>query len=172
MVIAPLAPPPVPTQNGLMTRFASIAAAALFATCHSLSAQVSDPFLFNSSPLNRSSLFLPPIALTDQDRVSFLTALSWQTPTEYLPPFSPVEPRHSPAVKTTSRETSEEATPELTLRDRIHVGGEIGFLYGRSTGKYGYEYEQGYVIGEIGTDKFHLTIGYSHERTNWHLPSR
>jgi hypothetical protein len=155
-----------------MTKLAISAVAALFAFCHPLRAQIPDPFLFNSSPLNRSFAGLPAITLADQDRVSFLGALSWQMPTEYLPAFNRVEPRSaSSAVKSIPRNTSVE-TAEFKPASPIYVGGEIGFLYGRTTGKYGYEYEQGYIIGEIGTDNVHLTVGMSHERINWRLPNR
>jgi len=54
-----------------------------------------------------------------------------------------------------------EARPNL-----IYTGGEVGFLYGKSTGKHGGDFQQGYFIGEIGNDKFHLTVGASYEESN------
>ena len=59
---------------------------------------------------------------------------------------------------------------DLRAPSRIHVGGEIGFLYGRSTGTYGFEYERGYVIGELGNEWFLLRVGTSYDRTKWNVP--
>ncbi len=51
-----------------------------------------------------------------------------------------------------------------------HASGEVGFLYGRSSGKYGVTTEQGYIIGEVGDDHFHITVGASHEESSGRLP--
>lgn len=51
-----------------------------------------------------------------------------------------------------------------------YATGEIGFLYGRSTGKYGGELTQGYIIGEVGDEKFHISVGAAFEDSSFRLP--
>jgi hypothetical protein len=45
--------------------------------------------------------------------------------------------------------------------------GEVGFLYG--AGSHGVSVERGYMIGEVGDDKFHITVGASYENVNGNL---
>lgn len=124
----------------------------------------------DASALNRSSL-LPSLSLENNQRFFFSTSFGWIQPTEaFLPTFNAVQPRSAAWFNLPSRKDSVDDVVELSSSDRIHVGGEIGFVYGRSTGKYGVEYQQGYVIGELGNDKFHLTVGTSYERINGHTP--
>ena len=54
--------------------------------------------------------------------------------------------------------------------DRIQFGGEFGFLYGKSTGKYGREDFQTYIIGTVGTDKFSITAGYLRQESSGQIP--
>jgi len=54
--------------------------------------------------------------------------------------------------------------------DHYYYGGEMGFLYGRSTGKFGYEDFETYIVGEVGDDKFHISVGASYEELNGHGP--
>jgi hypothetical protein len=98
--------------------------------------------------------------------------MSWQTPVSFLPSFSPKEPRRNVSSSTfPDSKNPLDNTVELRARDRVYVGGEIGFLYGKSTGKYGRDFESGYVIGEIGNDYFHFTVGTSYTRSSGSGPS-
>ena len=54
--------------------------------------------------------------------------------------------------------------------DRIYYGGEVGILYGHSTGKFGGDLLQTYMVGEVGNDKFHITVGTSYEESSGRLP--
>jgi outer membrane receptor protein involved in Fe transport len=45
---------------------------------------------------------------------------------------------------------------------RWQTGGEVGFFYGRSDGKYGREDYSGYIVGGIGNEKFNITVGASY----------
>ena len=56
------------------------------------------------------------------------------------------------------------------VRPNYYVTGEVGFLYGRSTGKFGGDYLNGYIIGEVGNDRFNITVGASHEEWNGRVP--
>ena len=154
-----------------MTKRALFAVAGFLGLCLSLSAQPTqslEQFPFNGSTLDRPFLPLPPLNLADQQRFSFAT-FSWQTPVNFLPSFSPKEPRSVASSAIPDSKNSLD-TVELRARDRVYVGGEVGFLYGRSSGKYGREFESGYVIGEIGNDYFHLTVGTSYERSSGRVP--
>jgi hypothetical protein len=50
--------------------------------------------------------------------------------------------------------------------DRIYSGGEVGFLYGHSSGKGGGDMWETYVVGTVGNDKFQITAGASYDEWN------
>jgi hypothetical protein len=52
----------------------------------------------------------------------------------------------------------------------IYYSGEVGVFYGSSSGKFGREIMQTYFLGEIGNDKFHITVGAAHEESNGRVP--
>jgi hypothetical protein len=151
-----------------MIKRALFAVAGFLGCCLSLpalQAQMPGQIPFDGSSFDRPFLPLQPLTLADQQRFSF-AALSWQAPVSFLPSFSPKDPRSvSPSAFADSKDPLDN-TVELRARDRVYVGGEVGFLYGTSTGKYGGSFEQGYIIGEIGNDYFHLTVGTSYGRSS------
>ena len=51
-----------------------------------------------------------------------------------------------------------------------YVGGEMGVLYGSSSGKFGGDILQTYIVGEVGNEKFHITVGASHEEASERFP--
>lgn len=158
----------VSAENSLMTKRALFAVAGFLGLCLSLSAQRTqspEQLLFNGSTLNR-----PFLTLADQERFSFMTAFSWQTPLDFLPSFSPLEPRSVASPTLSGRENSFDDVVEIRATDRIYAGGEVGFLYGKSSGKYGREFEQGYIIGTVGNEKFSITAGYLHQESSGRVP--
>jgi hypothetical protein len=52
----------------------------------------------------------------------------------------------------------------------IYFGGEVGFLYGHSSGKFGGDVMQTYMLGEVGNDKFQITVGASYEESSERFP--
>ena len=54
----------------------------------------------------------------------------------------------------------------------IYYGGEVGFLYGHSSGKFGGDLFQSYLVGGVGNDKFQISVGASYEESNWRVPRR
>lgn len=54
--------------------------------------------------------------------------------------------------------------------NRIRTGGEVGFFYGKSGGKYGREDFAAHIIGGIGTDKFNITVGAAYHETDFKVP--
>jgi len=52
----------------------------------------------------------------------------------------------------------------------IHYGGEVGFLYGHATGKFGGDLYETYMLGTVGDDKFQITVGASYQESNRRVP--
>lgn len=61
----------------------------------------------------------------------------------------------------------------LNLRlNRDFSGGEMGVFYGKSSGEFGREDKQAYILGGVGNDKFQITAGAVYEESSGHIPSR
>jgi len=54
--------------------------------------------------------------------------------------------------------------------NQYYYGGEVGFLYGHSTGKFGGDEMLTYILGEVGNDKFHISAGASYQEWNGRVP--
>jgi hypothetical protein len=154
-----------------MTKRALSAVAGFLTLCFPLSAQQtyrSDLF----STLN-TSISLPSLSLSDGQLFSFPGAVAppfsfnWMEPTppDFLPALSTTAPPRA-YPKDSSKEVVDVRQPNLF----DYAGGEVGVLYGRSTGKYGVEVEQGYIISEMGNDKFHISVGAAYENLSGHFP--
>jgi hypothetical protein len=148
---------------------AFFAAAGFFGFCLSLSAQrtpSSEQLLFDGGTLYR-----PSLSLADQDRFFFSTSFgAMQATSSFLPTFSPAGPRSSVAPAMLDSKDSPDNVMEFKSTDRIRAGGEVGFLYGKSTGKYGREDFQTYIIGTVGNDTFSITAGYLHQESSGQVP--
>jgi hypothetical protein len=62
--------------------------------------------------------------------------------------------------------------PEFYLPPRYLFGCEVGFFYGKSSGKYGCEDYAGYISGTIATDKFQITAGAYYQESTVRYPRR
>lgn len=131
-----------------------------------------DPF----TALNHSLYGFPSLALSEGGRFSFLSSLSWMTP-DFLPELSAEEaPRtvsHNVAASnatTLGRDSDGKQVVEAARPFFDYATGEVGFFYGRSSGKFGREIVQGYIFGEVGNDKVHISVGASYEESNGRLP--
>lgn len=154
-----------------MSNRALFAVAGFAGLCLCLSAQQAAADQLHLGALDHSSPLPPSLSLEDRQTFFFATSFGWVPPAaNFLPTFDPVQPQSTVSRNPARRRNSLDEGVELRSADRIHVGGEIGFLYGRSSGKYSVEYEQGYVIGELGNDHFHLTVGTSYERSSGRFP--
>ena len=49
---------------------------------------------------------------------------------------------------------------------RVYCGGEVGFLYGRWSGKGGGDMWETYIVGTVGNDNFQITAGASYDEWN------
>ena len=52
----------------------------------------------------------------------------------------------------------------------VYATGEVGVLYGRWSGKSSGDLWQSYMLGEVGNDKFHITVGAAYEESSGHFP--
>ena len=128
------------------------------------------PVTAGSLSLNKSSAEFPALGLSNAQYFFLATGLNWIEPT---PNFLPALPAAAqPGATNRSVDASKDGKDssrdnvDLARKDWIdYVHGEVGFLYGKSTGKFGGDLEEGYVIGTVGNDHFSITAGASFE--NW-----
>ncbi|MDP9099139.1 MAG: hypothetical protein M3N48_09130 [Verrucomicrobiota bacterium] len=151
-----------------MMKRALVALAGLLCLGKSLPAQ--SPFIAGTL-LDQPSINSPWALLDRQDRFSFSTAFgSMRSSAEYLPVFNPSEPL-STAYLTPDNKSSLDRVYDLRRPSDIRFGGEIGFLYGKSSGSgFGREDKAGYIIGTVGNDHFSITAGYYRQETSFSGP--
>ena len=82
----------------------------------------------------------------------------------------PAVAQRARATQTTSGKESPADDIPVCKRDRIYTGGEAGIFYGHSSGKFGGDDFATYIQGEVGTDKFHISVGAAYEESNGRLP--
>jgi hypothetical protein len=163
-------------EDSLMPKRALSAVAGFLGLCLSLFAQQTyRPDLFSALD---NSISLPSLSLSDGQRFSFSGAVvspfsfNWMesTPADFLPALNTRVPPRATAARVYPKDSSKEVVDlrQTNLFDYAH--GEIGFLYGRSTGKFSGDVEQGYFIGEVGNDKVHITAGAFYENSNVRFP--
>ncbi|HSV63711.1 MAG TPA: hypothetical protein VLH83_10245 [Chthoniobacterales bacterium] len=155
--------------NSDMMKRAVLVLAGLLSLGSSLPAQG----LFGGTLFDQTAINSPWASLESQDRFMFSTAFgSMHAPTqEYLPAFNPSESM-SYGYLAPDNKTSVDRVVDLHAPDNVRFGGEIGFLYGKSTGSNGFGREDfaGYVIGTVGNDKFSITAGFYRQETSYNSP--
>ena len=123
------------------------------------------PTLFNS--LDNPVFGLP---FSNRDVFSLATTfnLVGATPQSFLPFSSAVELPRASLPATSGKDSSERL---FDLRPHFdYVTGEVGFMYGHSSGKFGGDYLEGYIFGEVGNDRIHISAGASYEEWNGRVP--
>ena len=123
------------------------------------------PTLFNS--LDNPVFGLP---FSNRDVFSLATTfnLVGASPQSFLP-FSPAN--ETPRVSRPATSAKDSSDRLFDLRPNFdYVTGEVGFLYGHSSGKFGGDYLQGYIFGEVGNDRIHISAGASYEEWNGRVP--
>lgn len=89
--------------------------------------------------------------------------------------FMPVElwaPRPGASVARLSDGKDSLALRDLPSRTGIYAGGEVGVLYGRSSGKYGGDEFQSYIFGSVGNERFQITAGAAYQESTFRYPRR
>jgi hypothetical protein len=124
--------------------------------------------MFGGGLFDQPSINSPWLSLEQQDRFQFSTAFgSMRSTPEFLPAFDPSAPLTSAYIPSDNK-SSVERIVDLHAPDKVRIGGEIGFLYGKSTGSgFGREDFAGYIIGTVGNDKFSITAGYYRQETSY-----
>jgi hypothetical protein len=158
-----------------MTRRAFLSLAG-FVALQLSAAAIAQPLVSDS--LNGMVPRLPSLALTNGGTFSFGTALDWVggTTPDFLPALNTpaISRSHGTTARMASTDFSKESPKEVGELKRAnffdYATGEVGFMYGKSTGKYGIESEQGYIIGEVGNEHLHISAGASYENVNGRLP--
>jgi hypothetical protein len=158
-----------------MTKRALFAVAGFLGLCLSLSAQPTGRANVFSA-LNNSSLRLPSLTLSDGAFFSFASAFNRMETTtpDFLPALSMANTTPRSQKTTASAAYREDSSKEIVEVQRANLfdyaHGEVGFLYGVSSGKYGGSFEQGYVLGEVGNEHFQISAGASYEHSNERFP--
>ena len=172
--------------HSLMTKWALLAVTGFLGCSASLSAQETQrsvPFTLSQpgrnvmgshgdllSMLSNSYYNTPSLMLLDGRPLSLSNGYDWiePMPPDFLPELSAEPARVSTAR---ARRDSRDKTLEVQPKFFDYVHGEVGVLYGTSTGgKFSRELEQGYIFGEMGNDKTHIIVGASYEHSSGHVP--
>src|SRR6266404_6600029 len=151
-----------------MMKRALLAVTALLGLSQGLPAQSPQQLFYGPSALDSSALS-PWASLENRNQFFFSSAFgSMRTTPEFLPAFDPSAPL-STSYLPTDNKNSIDRIVDLRAPDRVQFGGEIGFLYGKSSGNNGFGREDfaGYIIGTVGNDKFSITAGYYHQETTF-----
>jgi hypothetical protein len=148
------------------------ARALSLAQLNSLASQSSRPLFFQPAafsklgdPLLTDGAF-GPTAFSNGETFSLATTYNLVgTPTSFLPTTMAMQSPSRTAPATYSKDKDSPDYP-LDLRPGYYVTGEVGFTYGRYTGKFGGDYKQAYILGQVGNDKLQITVGASYEDSN------
>jgi len=123
------------------------------------------PSLFNSLD---NPVFGSPFSNRDVFSLSTTFDLMGTTPRSFLP-FSAA--MKSPGVSLPATSAKDSSDRLFDLRPHFdYVTGEVGFMYGHSSGKFGGDYLDGYIFGEVGNDRIHISAGASYEEWNGRVP--
>jgi hypothetical protein len=161
-----------------MTKRALFAVAGLLSLCLSLSAQQIDRPQDVFKALNNSALRTPALALSGAQFFSLSSGFNWmeRTSPDFLPALSTpgaTGPQRATANSSATMGVQDSSKEIVDVRRSNlfdYATGEVGFLYGRSSGKYGVTSEEGYIIGEVGNEHFHISAGASYENSTVHFP--
>ena len=178
--------------NSRMTNRVILGVAAFLSLCLSLGAEqpargarpntLSLAQLSSLAPQNSHPLFFQPalfsrlgdplvangsLGSTFSNRETFSLATTYNligTPTSFLPSTVATE---SPGRTVPANYSKDSSDYPLDLRPGYYVTGEVGFVYGRSTGKFGGDYKEAYIMGQVGNDKLQITVGAAYEDSNF-----
>jgi hypothetical protein len=76
-------------------------------------------------------------------------------------------PIHRPARKNSGTDGKDSPVEIVSPQwNRIYYGGEMGVFYGRWSGKYSGDIMETYLRGDLGNEKFHLSVGAAYGESN------
>jgi iron complex outermembrane receptor protein len=117
---------------------------------------------------------LPALALLDGRRIADSTAMTQMrlTPLDLFP-IAFLKAVEVQKVSASPSIGADAPGGVVNLRlNRDYTGGEAGFFYGKSSGNFGREDKQTYILGGAGNDKTHITVGTTYEESSGHFPHR
>jgi hypothetical protein len=123
------------------------------------------PSLFNSLD---NPVFGFPFSNRDVFSLSTTFNLMGTTPQSFLPFSTAMESPRASLPPTSAKDSSDRLFDPRPHFD--YVTGEVGFMYGHSSGKFGGDYLDGYIFGEVGNDRIHISAGASYEEWNGRVP--
>jgi hypothetical protein len=153
-----------------MTKRAFFAVAGFLGLCLPLMAQPTNrPGALET--LDDSVVCFPSLTLLNRGPFSFASALETAS-RDFLPPLNmaniTARPRRAAAATAADDSSKEVVDVERPLFD--YATGEIGFFYGRSTGKFDREVEAGHIFGEAGNEHFQISVGAAYEHFSGRVP--
>jgi hypothetical protein len=111
-----------------------------------------------------------PLQLADRRVFTFPSAFAWMpAPPAYYIPAMPLAAPPQVVANTTIVPDSPDRSPGL-LSKVDYAGGEVGFFYGKSSGKFGREVTAGYILGEVVEGNTHISVGASYDHTTGRAP--
>ena len=153
-----------------MIRRALLAFAGFVALCQPSIARPPEQLLLDGDTPWRQQTWS---SLENRDRFFFSSAFgSMRATQEFLPSFNPSEPLSMAYLPASDNKDYLDRIIDWDAANKIRWGGEVGFLYGKSTGKYGREDFAGYIMGTVGNEKFSINVGYLHQESTFNVPRR
>jgi hypothetical protein len=124
---------------------------------------------------------LPVMTFVDGQRLPASSGMGWlgMAPLVLSPdaPFSGaqvqkvnVNAAYRTDGKDSGRDSKDSPGEMISSLDRLYYGGEVGFLYGHSTGRFSGDLFETYMLGTVGNDKFQITVGTEYEDWSGHSP--
>jgi hypothetical protein len=119
---------------------------------------------------------LPVFALLDGRRLPVSTDLGRMgiAPLNLFPAaFSTSPPKQKISAARTAAWTDAKDSLAEVIDSPLHpvyASGEVGVLYGRWSGKFSGDLWQSYMLGEVGNDKIHITVGAAYEESSGRFP--
>ena len=175
--------------NSLMTKRALLVALGFLALCFPVAAQQTNrtdefdaaaalalyrPEIFTSVDSSVLVRDLPMLTFLD-GRLPGSTALGRMgtAPVANLPvALVSAAPAQKTNVSRVSGKDGKDSSAEVMSSplNPVYYGGEVGFFYGHSSGKFGGDEFGTYIEGGVGNDKFQINIGASYEESNGRIP--
>jgi|tagenome__1003787_1003787.scaffolds.fasta_scaffold20980086_2 hypothetical protein len=168
-----------------MTKAWALGLAVLSGLCGVLNAQQNDGMNALDVANRTSSAPVASLGLSDSHHFPFRSAFAWMEPAnDFLPNWKPDGWDSAPDYKvaTNSRQRRQKANDyknvsdskdstgasiemRKSLFDNIH--GEVGFLYGASTGgRVSHQLESTYIFGSVGDEHVQISAGAFYEHSN------
>jgi hypothetical protein len=179
--------------NSLMIKRALLVALGFLAFCFPLAAQQMSPSLDASSAFAfyRPEIFSTVDSLALIDRLPVLNFLDGTrlpvssemgrmgtAPVEFpsltymsVAYVSAAKGRNVNAARVSGKD-GKDSSAEVMIAPSApyYYGGEVGFMYGHSSGKFGGDEFGTYIDGTVGNDKFQINAGASYQEWNGHVP--